>query len=204
MSNAITDQPDGATPIDDISGLLQDIATRGELNDAEALNLVSADEWLATGRIDDLFTVQFYRDLHCKMYDRVWSWAGSLRTQTNVTTNVGSPPQDVTRDLGHVALDYHQQWDGHSDTEDLLQFVSRYHHALVLVHPFNNGNGRWARLACDAVVARLTDQPPIVWATDTLAVASDERRAYIEALHQADEHNFQPLLDYLVALNPDR
>jgi Fic-DOC domain mobile mystery protein B len=204
MSSAITDQPEGATPIEDASGLVQEIATRGELNDAEALNIVNADEWLETDRIGDLFTVQFYRELHTKMYDQVWSWAGALRTQTNVTTNVGSAPPDVARDLGQVALEFHREWQGRNDTDDVLPFVARYHHALVLVYPFNNGNGRWSRLACDAVVARLTDQRPILWATDTLVVNSEERHVYIQALRQADARVFQPLIDYLVALNPGR
>jgi len=57
MSKPITDQPEGATPIDDISGLLQEITTRGELNGAAALNIINADEWLYTVRMDDLFTV---------------------------------------------------------------------------------------------------------------------------------------------------
>jgi hypothetical protein len=52
------------------------------------------------------------------------------------------------------------------------------------------------------VVAGLTDHPPIVWAMDILAVDSEERHAYIEALRQADEHDFQPLTSYLMALNP--
>ncbi len=202
MSDAITDQPEGATPIEDSSGLLQDIATRGELNDAEALNILNAYEWLDTGRIDDLFNDRFYRELHTRMYDQVWSWAGSLRTQTNVTTNVGSAPQDVARDLGQVSLQFRPEWERQKDTADLLLFIARYHYALVLVQPFNNGNGRWARLACDAVIARLTGQPPIVWATDTLVVNSKERHAYIDALRCADAHDFQPLFDYLAGLNP--
>jgi Fic-DOC domain mobile mystery protein B len=203
MNNSITDQPAGATPIEDISGLVQEITTRGELNDAEALNIVNADEWLETARVDDLFTVRFYCELHTRMYDQVWSWAGALRTQTKVIANTGSAPQDVTRHLGQVALEFHREWEARNDTDDLLPFIARYHHALVLVHPFNNGNGRWSRLACDAVVARLTDKPSIMWATDLLAVDSEERQVYIEALQQADMHDFQPLIDYLVTLNPE-
>ena len=57
-------------------------------------------------------------------------------------------------------------------------------------------------MACDAMVARLTDHPPIVWATDILAVDSEQRHVYIEALRRADARDFQPLTDYLVALNP--
>lgn len=44
MMTEITDHPEGATPLDDISGLLRtDITTRGELDDAEALKGESKD-----------------------------------------------------------------------------------------------------------------------------------------------------------------
>ncbi len=193
-----------ATPIDDVSGLLQDITTRGELNDAEGLNIINATDWIAKGRIDDLFTVQFYRTLHTKMYDEVWAWAGALRSQTGEVTQPGSRPEVVGQDLGRVAMEFHREWEALNGHNHLLPFVSRYHYALVLVHPFNNGNGRWSRLAVDAVIHRLADQPPLTWATDTLVVDSAERKVYIATLQAADAGDFQPLLDYLSALNPGR
>lgn len=74
MTNAITDQPEGATPLDDISGLLRDdITTRGQLDEAEGLNIVNAVEWIERGRLVDVFTVKFYRELHSRMYDQVSS-----------------------------------------------------------------------------------------------------------------------------------
>jgi len=47
MIDKIADQPEGATPLDDISGLLrEDITLRGQLDEAESLNIVNAVEWL--------------------------------------------------------------------------------------------------------------------------------------------------------------
>ena len=74
----------------------------------------------------------------------------------------------------------------------------------MAVHPFDNGNGRWSRLCCDAVVERLAKEPPIVWATDTLIRNSDERKAYIAALQSADKFDYRALTEYLVARNGDR
>ena len=80
MTDKIADQPEGATPLDDISGLLrEDITTRRQLDEAESLNIVNAVEWIERGRLGDVFTVEFYQDLHSRMYDQVWSWAGTLR-----------------------------------------------------------------------------------------------------------------------------
>ncbi len=204
MVDEIVDQPEGATPLDDISGLLRDdITTRGQLDEAEGLNIVNALEWLERGRHPDVFTAEFYQELHSRMYDQVWSWAGTLRSETGARPTLGVPPERVPMELGRVAREYNREWEDRGE-EKLLPFIARYHHALVLVHPFNNGNGRWSRLSCDAVVEHLIKEPPIVWATDTLVKDSDERSTYIAALKQADELNYQPLIKYLAELNPDR
>lgn len=202
MKDAISDQPGGATPLDDISGLLRDdIATRSELNEAEGLNILNAVEWIERGRLGDLFTIAFYLKLHERMFDQVWDWAGKLRSQTGAATNIGVSPGIVGNKLGEVAMTYSRQ-SNERKAFDLLSFVARYHHALVLVHPFNNGNGRWARLACDAVVQRLAKQPRIVWANQTIDTDGSERTSYIDALKAADCGDFDPLETYLRDHNP--
>lgn len=204
MIDKITDQPEGATPLDDISGLLRDdITTRAQLDEAEGLNIVNAVEWLERGRIPDVFTVGFYSGLHSQMYDQVWSWAGALRSETGAKTNIGVPPQAVPMELGRVAMEFNREWEERGE-ESVLPFIARYHYALVTVHPFNNGNGRWSRLCCDAVVEHLVKEPRIIWATETLVNDSDERSKYILALKQADEGNYGSLIDYLTELNGER
>jgi Fic family protein len=34
----------------------------------------------------------------------------------------------------------------------------RFHHALVALHPFPNGNGHWSRLMADILAVRLGQQ----------------------------------------------
>ncbi len=81
MTDQIANQPEGATPLDDISGLLRDdISLRGQLDEAEGLNIVNASEWLESCRFGNVFTLAFYQELHSRMYDQVWAWAGVLRS----------------------------------------------------------------------------------------------------------------------------
>ena len=87
-----------------------------------------------------MFTVRFYRELHTRMYDHVWAWSGKLRSETGTQPNIGVPPTRVPSELGRVAMEYSRDWEVRNET--LLTFIARYHHALVFVHPFNNGNGR--------------------------------------------------------------
>ena len=204
MTDKISDEPGGSTPLEDISGLLRDdITTRGQLDEAESLNIINAVEWLERGRLPDIFTVEFYRELHRRMYDQVWSWAGTLRSDTGTRPNIGVAPERVPMELGRVAMEYNLDWENGGD-ENLVSFVARYHHALVSVHPFDNGNGRWSRLCCDAVVVHLAKEPPLVWATDTLVKDSDERSEYIAALRQADQAEYAFLINYLVGKNGNR
>jgi Fic-DOC domain mobile mystery protein B len=204
MIDRITAQPDGATPLDDISGLLRDdITTRGQLDEAESVNILNADEWIERGRLPDVFTVEFYRGLHTRMYDQVWDWAGTLRSETGATPNIGVAPEAVPRELGRVAMEYNREWEAEGD-KALVSFIARYHHALVQVHPFNNGNGRWSRLACDVVVEKLARQPRLTWATETFTKQSAERTVYIDALVAADAGNLLPIIDYVSQQNPGR
>lgn len=200
MSDQIIDQPDGATPLDDVSGLLQaDIHTRAQLDAAETVSISNAVDWVDNGRIDDVFTVKFLKELHRRMYNDVWSWAGEWRKTQN---NIGPVANLVPSELGRVAMEFASAWNKHDGCT--LSFLARFHHQLVWIHPFENGNGRWSRLACDAVLIRNCKQSPLTWATDTLNRDSDERSAYIAALRSADGGDIQTLTQYLVERNTTR
>jgi Fic-DOC domain mobile mystery protein B len=190
--------PQGATPLGDYSGLKQSwVQTRDDLAVAEGANIGSAIDWLTTARVDDWFTVTFYQQLHRRMLGDVWTWAGTYRT---TQTNIGVQPQHIPRELGHVAMHAHQDW--HAGWP-LIASVAVYHHALVQVHPWPDGNGRFARLATDVVVQRLSGMPALAWTTGSLTTNGTERDEYITALKAADGGNHGPLTEYLRRLNPD-
>ena len=196
----LSGQPDGATPIDDASGLKQShIYTLAQLNEAEALNILAAVDWIERGRVGSVFQLAFYLELHKRMLQDVWDWAGHYRL---TKLNIGVPYYDVPMRLQQAGLDFQTQHE--ANAVSFLEFMATYHHRLVWIHPFRNGNGRWARLACDAVAIRVLKQPPIVWASSDLATASQERSRYIEALRAADGLDHRPLVRYLSEHNPDR
>lgn len=198
--NDLTDQPPGATPLDDISGLLQSqIITQEQLNAAEQLNVQQAGDWLdRTSGVRSIFTVSWLKELHQQMYKDVWSWAGEFR---KTTTNVGVPPHTVPMRLGEAAANFNDWFHANRDGMDVLRFAANYHHHLVFIHPFPDGNGRWARLAVDTVFTRLMDKTPPIWSRGALHDAGDERVRYIDALKEADSGNIQLLVDYLSTLN---
>ena len=73
----------------------------------------------------------------------------------------------------------------------------RFHHQLVLVHAFPNGNGRHARLMADLLITRL-GQPRLTWggtSASRISVATI-REKYLATLRAADQGQIEGLIEF--------
>jgi Fic-DOC domain mobile mystery protein B len=166
------------------------IILRRELNALEQQNILTASVW-ALGRRHDPVSESFARKLHRRMFRNVWRWAGQYRT-TN--TNLGVDHVLVQPRL-HETLDNIRFWI-ENKTFPPDEIAVRFQHALVSVHPFTDGNGRWSRLMADVLAARL-EQPRFTWGSDADLEAGEMRQKYIDALRIADhQHDFAALLAF--------
>ena len=188
--------PEGATELDldERDGLkFKHITTRGALDHLEQANIQSGMLWMRKSRRSDLLTEKYVRDLHKKMFGEVWSWAGTFR-QTE--KNIGIDPLQISVKL-RMLLDDVQYWI-ENKTYIPLEAAAHFHHRLVYIHPFPNGNGRHARVMADALLLKLYGEKPIDWAGGQDLNAMNERRKdYIQALRAADAGNLQPLLTFV-------
>ena len=83
-----------------------------------------------------------------------------------------------------------------NETYSLDELAIRFHHKLVWIHPFPNGNGRWSRLATDLLL-EFNGGNKFSWGSDDLSHENDDRSRYIKALRVADEHkDFNDLLRF--------
>ncbi len=190
--NGLPDEPDDATPLtpEERDGLIPSHVTlRRELNELEQQNILTADVW-ALQRRHDPVSEPFARKLHRRMFRKIWKWAGHYRTSDK---NIGVGRAQIQIAL-HQALDNTRFWIEHQ-TFPPDEIAVRFHHALVSVHPFSNGNGRWSRLMADALAARL-GQKRFTWGRSSLRDAGETRDVYIEALKAADNHDFTALLAF--------
>lgn len=191
----LSEEPDGATPLDpdEQEGLLPTwIATRGDLNAAERDNVAGGMAWARRRlRRADLFSVSFCMDLHRRMFGDVWSWAGGVR---RTERNIGVDPREIAVAL-RVALDDARHWVDHG-TWLPDELAARFHHRLVAIHPFPNGNGRWARAMADLLLEHLGAEP-FSWGRTSLTDAGEARRRYIDALCAADRLDITPLLIFV-------
>jgi Fic-DOC domain mobile mystery protein B len=183
---------DDATPLtaEERDGLLSTHVTlRSELNELEQQNIAEADRW-AFGRKRKILDEGSLKGLHRRMFNRVWRWAGRYRTTTR---NIGVDPFRIEPDLRQIIGDAQYWLDHQSFPPDEL--AVRFHHRLVFVHPFPNGNGRWSRLAGDLLIMQQGGSR-FSWGRTNIQSAGDVRRAYIDALHAADEHDLAPLVGF--------
>jgi Fic-DOC domain mobile mystery protein B len=186
------EEPDHATPLtpEERDALIPaHIAYRRELNEAEQENIYHAQDW-ALARRRELLTEKFVKDLHGRMLGDVWRWAGKFRTSER---NLGIPHYEIPMALRQL-LDDAKRWIEYgSYPRD--EIAVRFHHRLVQIHPFPNGNGRHARLMADLLVMSLGGER-FSWGSANLPDAGDVRSRYIAALQAADNHDIGPLLAF--------
>jgi Fic-DOC domain mobile mystery protein B len=164
------------------------VTLRSELNELEQQNILLADSW-AFGRKRKVATETFLRGLHRRMFGKVWRWAGRYRTTER---NLGVPPHRIEIDLRQT-LDDVRYWN-ENGTYAADEIAVRFHHRLVAIHPFPNGNGRWSRLAAELLIVQ-SGARRFSWGGASLQAPGDVRARYVEALRAADRH----VIDLLMA-----
>lgn len=189
------DYPAGATPLDpdEVQGLLlSHITTRGELDRWEQENIIEAIEWLEKTKPEAILNEQFIKKLHKRMFSNVWKWAGKLRRSDKT---LGGSWYQVPMSL-KTLFDDTQLWiDQQTETQD--EIAVRFHHRLVSIHPFPNGNGRHARLMTDVFLENILKNTRFTWGSENLSKTCEARKIYIEALKEADNLDYKSLLRFV-------
>jgi Fic-DOC domain mobile mystery protein B len=190
------DYIDGQTPLDEDEKdglLINTIATRGELDEFEQQNIEEAVQWTLerSFKPDTIFTEDFVRMVHKRMYANVWKWAGAFR---NTNKNIGTDKWQISAELRNLLddLSYWHQNNVYPPDEIALRFK----HRLVSIHCFANGNGRHSRLMADIIIEKIYRKPVFTWGTTNLYNKSDARLAYLTALRSADKGDYSLLIDF--------
>ena len=187
-------EDDAATPLtpEEREGLIPTYITlRHELNEAEQIGIEQADRWAFARRRGAVLDEAFLRRLHKRMFGSVWRWAGAFRTTAR---NIGVDAYRIGIDLRALCDDVRYWIDHQTYAPD--EIVTRFHHRLVQIHPFPNGNGRLSRLAADLLAVELGIER-FSWGRANLVEPAATRRAYVEALRAADSHDIDPLLAFV-------
>jgi Fic-DOC domain mobile mystery protein B len=182
---------DGETPFD-LSGLKdRTITTRTELNEAEARNMARAiTKYLSSPPSKKLapFSFSWMLKLHKEMFGNVWDWAGQAR---KVNLNLGMDFAQV--EVQVLELERDLEFRKKQGQMSLLEQATRLHHRAVVIHPFVNGNGRWARLLTNIFLLQ-NGMDYVLWPEGPiLSGESSIRKEYLAALRDADNGKIDSL-----------
>ncbi|MBL6989872.1 MAG: mobile mystery protein B [Bacteriovoracaceae bacterium] len=171
------------------------LTTMDELDIVEMENIQKGIMWLQRKKLsqpEQLLNMTFSNTFHKKLFGDVWKWAGKLRTSEK---NIGVAPCEISIKL-HDLFEDVMTWirlNSYADRE----ILARFHHRLVLIHPYTNGNGRHSRLMTDAL-AELLIGSDLSWYEEI--EKNKRRKKYIDVLRQADIRNYTPLVNYFLSM----
>lgn len=191
---SLTTNGEGNTPLspDELADLIPSLAAKEELNEWERENILHAREWAVGNRIgaDEMVSEEYVRKLHGKMFDQTWKWAGRYR-QTE--KNLGVPFREIRERLVALLGDVRYWIEKGTFSPD--EIALRFHHSLVFIHAFPNGNGRHARLVADVLAIKL-GRPAFTWGSTDLVKRGEARVRYLEAIGAANKGDIRPLLEF--------
>ncbi len=187
--------PAGATPLDpdEMDGLkIKHITTRQELDRWEQDSINDAIQWLEKRRKADILTELFIKTLHQKMFGKVWRWAGTFRRSGK---NIGVDWPQIPIQIHSLLKDVQYWLDNKTYGDD--EIAVRFHHKLVWIHFFANGNGRHARLMADVLLKEVLHKKPFSWNISGVNNPEEVRKRYLLALRMADKNDYSELLTFV-------
>ena len=188
------EDPPGATPLDpdEVEGLIpKHVVTQGQLNEWELRNILIGERWAFGRKHKDLLSSEFVRRLHKRMFGETWRWAGTYRTTGK---NIGVDPEQIAPMLKDLCSDAVVQLEHQS--YPLNELAARFHHRLVWIHPFPNGNGRFSRTMADLLLVA-NGATRFTWGARGMISESETRQRYLDALHAADAKDYGPLFAFV-------
>lgn len=173
--------------------LIPTVILRRDLDRFEQANIQEARLFYANNsrNVDWLLSREGVRAVHRRMFNQVWSWAGTYR---KTGKNIGVLPERIQVDLEALLADT-QFWI-ENQVYPPEEICVRFKHRIVFIHCFPNGNGRHARYMADLLISKAFDLPMFSWGGDILGRNPDLRRTYISALRKADDGDIGPLLAF--------
>lgn len=118
---------------------------------------------------------------------------GRYKTQPNhVETQTGEVfmfalPEEVPAKMEELMKWFNENTE--PPPTSIASFLAELHHRFILIHPFDDGNGRIVRLWINYALMR-SGYPPFV-------IKNEDREGYIAAIQKADTENIEALAVYL-------
>jgi cell filamentation protein len=137
------------------------------------------------------FTLTDIRRLHRMWLGSIYPWAGNYRT-----VNIGkggfqfAPAPLIPRLMAVFSKEVLRRHTPCGATGEIAvaRSLAEVHAALILIHPFRDGNGRLARLLTVLMASQAAVNP-----LRLSALAGTGQRTYVQAIHAAMSRDYAPL-----------
>lgn len=168
---------------------LLNISDRNQLNEEEAKGIIRAEQFMYDLDESTEIDVPLILNLHKVAFGHLYDWAGKWRTSDFKVGKHLPPPYQQVPTLMYQFLDELKfRLSAISDQESLIATIAYAHHQLVKIHPFNNGNGRTARLISDLIALMNGYDHIILYHRE-----GEKRKTYLEAIRKADDYDYSAL-----------
>lgn len=88
----------------------------------------------------------------------------------------------------HDLIEWFRTKQNESDLSPVL-LAAEFHYKFIRIHPFDDGNGRLARILMNLILMQY-GFPPVI-------IKTEDKAAYYSALQQADAGLFEPFVEYI-------
>ena len=194
MTNHNFKNRDGSNHLDpdQIQGLkFSHITSMAELDELEDENIQRGINWLNHHK-GTYLTIEFIKTLHKKLFADVWKWAGTFRKNNVNLSKIN--PYDIGLQLKMLFCDT-TYWIEHKSMS-WNEIAAEFHHRLVAIHPFPNGNGRISRIMTEYLQTR-NNQEVTSWMSSLKDSPEERRTRYIQALQKADRGDLASLIEFM-------
>jgi Fic family protein len=107
-------------------------------------------------------------------------------TQTGEMFYFASPEETPAK--MHDLMEWFREKQANSDTEPVL-LAAEFHYRFIRIHPFDDGNGRTARLLMNFILMQY-HYPPVI-------IKTEDKQNYFNMLRLADAGNIEPFVNYI-------
>lgn len=113
-------------------------------------------------------------------------------TPNHVLTKTGeifrfATPEETPAKM-HDLIEWFRTKQNESDLSPVL-LAAEFHYRFIRIHPFDDGNGRLARILMNLILMQY-GFPPVI-------IKTEDKAAYYSALQQADAGIFEPFVEYI-------
>jgi|SRR3989344_4294938 len=122
------------------------------------------------------------------------SWAGNYRTiRVEFSGKEAVLPHQIAELITNLCADLSERFNHLDPREEnyinhVVELLAWFQHRFVWIHPFQDYNGRVARMLTILILLKLR-LPPI----EIQAETGVDRKKYLEAMYSADEGNYEKL-----------